>query len=48
MYFFADGLPEMDRVGESSARPFLKGPLAIRFGGEYLMRYSLPEPSQDL
>ncbi len=38
-------LPEMHWADESSGRPFSKDPSVIRFGGEYLMYYSLPGPS---
>ena len=38
-------LPEMHWADESSGRPFSKDPSVIRFGGKYLMYYSLPGPS---
>ena len=37
-------LPEMHWADASSGRPFSKDPSVIRFGGDYLMYYSLPGP----
>lgn len=37
-------LPEMHWADDSSGRPFSKDPSVIRFGGRYLMYYSLPGP----
>jgi len=40
----APALPEMHWADDSSGRPFSKDPSVIRFGGRYLMYYSLPGP----
>jgi len=40
-------LPEMHWADESSGRPFSKDPSVIRFGGAYLMYYSLPGPGNN-
>jgi beta-1,2-mannobiose phosphorylase / 1,2-beta-oligomannan phosphorylase len=37
-------LPEMHWADDFSGRPFFKDPSVIRFGGRYLMYYSLPGP----
>lgn len=41
-------LPEMHWADTSSGRPFSKDPSVIRFGGAYLMYYSLPGPGEGI